>query len=94
MTRHPEILQELEVEIHGDCDWLTSFLFALKVRTDVKNIRGICEIFTHDGQVIDEISPRSRDTIIGLGEKLACKMMTAILRDRVRVRFSSYHISG
>lgn len=42
-------------------------------------------MFTHDGQVIDEISPRSRDTIIGLGEKLACKMMTAILRDRVCV---------
>lgn len=33
--------------------------------------------------MIDEISLRSRDTIIGLGEKLACKLMTAILRDRV-----------
>lgn len=32
VTRHPEILQELEAEIHEDCDWLTSFLFALKVR--------------------------------------------------------------
>ncbi|KAH9932181.1 Aspartate/glutamate/uridylate kinase [Fomitopsis serialis] len=32
--------------------------------------------------VIDEISPRSRDTIIGFGERLACKVMTAILRDR------------
>ena len=36
-------------------------------------------------QVIDEISPRSRDTIIGFGERLACKVMTAILRDWVRV---------
>ncbi|KAF7323633.1 hypothetical protein MKEN_00584000 [Mycena kentingensis (nom. inval.)] len=33
-------------------------------------------------QVIDEISPRSKDTIIGLGERLACKFMTAVLRDQ------------
>ncbi|KAF9444102.1 aspartate kinase [Macrolepiota fuliginosa MF-IS2] len=62
VTRSPRILQELEEEIYNDCDWLTGFLYALKV--------------------IDEISPRSRDTIVGLGEKLACKLMTAILRDR------------
>lgn len=34
-------------------------------------------------QVIDEISPRSRDSIIGFGEKLGCKIITAALRDRV-----------
>ena len=39
-------------------------------------------------QVIDEISARSRDTIIGFGERLACKVMTAILRDRVRTLHS------
>ncbi|GBE87347.1 Probable aspartokinase [Sparassis crispa] len=33
-------------------------------------------------QVIDEVSPRSKDNIVGFGERLACKMMTAILRDR------------
>ncbi|KZT00650.1 aspartate kinase [Laetiporus sulphureus 93-53] len=33
-------------------------------------------------QVIDEISPRSRDSIIGYGERLACKVMAATLRDR------------
>ncbi|KAI0938456.1 hypothetical protein AcV5_000133 [Taiwanofungus camphoratus] len=33
-------------------------------------------------QVIDEISPRSRDSIIGFGERFACKVMAAILRDR------------
>jgi aspartate kinase len=31
VTRHPEILRELEEEIQRDCDWLTSFLYALKV---------------------------------------------------------------
>ncbi|KZS97301.1 aspartate kinase [Sistotremastrum niveocremeum HHB9708] len=33
-------------------------------------------------QIIDEISPRSRDNIVGVGEKLACKLVAAILRDR------------
>ncbi|KAG1740515.1 Aspartate/glutamate/uridylate kinase [Suillus paluster] len=33
-------------------------------------------------QVIDEISPRSRDSIIGFGERIGCKLMTAVLRDR------------
>ncbi|VDC03815.1 unnamed protein product [Peniophora sp. CBMAI 1063] len=33
-------------------------------------------------QVIDEISPRSKDSIIGFGEKLACKIMAAALRDQ------------
>ncbi|KAG2003563.1 aspartate kinase [Coprinopsis cinerea AmutBmut pab1-1] len=33
-------------------------------------------------QVIDEISSRSKDSVIGLGEKLACKLMAAVLRDQ------------
>ncbi|KAF8906784.1 Aspartate/glutamate/uridylate kinase [Gymnopilus junonius] len=38
--------------------------------------------FLYAAKIIDEISPRSRDNIIGMGEKLACKLMTAVLRDR------------
>ncbi|KAJ7154652.1 Aspartate/glutamate/uridylate kinase [Mycena filopes] len=38
--------------------------------------------FLSASQVIDEISPRSKDTIVGLGERLACKLMTAVLRDQ------------
>ncbi|TFK72779.1 aspartate kinase [Pluteus cervinus] len=38
--------------------------------------------FLFAAQVIDEISPRSRDSIMGLGERLACKIMTAVLRDQ------------
>ncbi|KAG7451054.1 aspartate kinase [Guyanagaster necrorhizus] len=37
---------------------------------------------SQDAKVIDEISLRSRDSIIGLGERLACKFMTAVLRDQ------------
>ncbi|PFH45882.1 hypothetical protein AMATHDRAFT_70983 [Amanita thiersii Skay4041] len=38
--------------------------------------------FLFAAKLIDEISPRSRDTIIGLGERLGCKIMTAVLRDQ------------
>lgn len=38
--------------------------------------------FLFASQVIDEISPRARDSIVGLGERLACKYMTAVLRDQ------------
>ncbi|KAJ3498166.1 hypothetical protein NLJ89_g10253 [Agrocybe chaxingu] len=37
--------------------------------------------FLFAAKIIDEISARSRDSIIGLGERMACKVMTAILRD-------------
>ncbi|KIJ10911.1 hypothetical protein PAXINDRAFT_172004 [Paxillus involutus ATCC 200175] len=32
--------------------------------------------------MIDEISPQSRDSIIGFGERLGCNFMTAVLRDQ------------
>jgi len=34
-------------------------------------------------KVICEMSPRSKDTVIGFGERMACKLMTAVLRDQV-----------
>jgi aspartokinase len=34
-------------------------------------------------KIIDEISPRSQDSIVGTGERLACKIVAAALRDRV-----------
>jgi aspartokinase len=43
--------------------------------------------FLFAAQVIDEISPRSRDSIIGIGERLACKLIAAVLRDRVSLSF-------
>jgi len=33
-------------------------------------------------QIIDEISDRSRDSIIGIGERLSCKIVAAALRDK------------
>ncbi|BEJ11659.1 hypothetical protein CspHIS471_0201190 [Cutaneotrichosporon sp. HIS471] len=38
--------------------------------------------FLNAANIIDEISPRSQDSIIGTGERLACKIVAAALRDR------------
>jgi len=40
-------------------------------------------------KVIDEISPRSKDSIVGVGERLACKLVATILRDRVSLVYLS-----
>lgn len=34
-------------------------------------------------QIIEEISSRSKDIIMGVGEKLSCRIVAAVLRDRV-----------
>ncbi|KAF8520926.1 aspartate kinase [Hysterangium stoloniferum] len=51
----------------------------------INEIEHDCEAlraFLHATQVIDEISPRSKDSIVGVGERLACKLVSTILRDR------------
>ncbi|KIY68036.1 aspartate kinase [Cylindrobasidium torrendii FP15055 ss-10] len=56
------------------------------IRTEFEQaVEADCEwlkSFLFASQIIDEISPRSRDSIIGLGERLACKYMAAVLRDQ------------
>ncbi|EIW55550.1 aspartate kinase [Trametes versicolor FP-101664 SS1] len=49
-----------------------------EINQDCESIRS----FLFATQVIDEISPRSRDSIIGFGERLGCKLVATILRDR------------
>ncbi|ODQ54846.1 aspartate kinase [Saitoella complicata NRRL Y-17804] len=50
-----------------------------------KEIEYECErlgSFLSAAQIIEEISPKTKDIIIGSGEKLACRVMAALLRDR------------
>lgn len=47
----------------------------------VRDVEGL-RSFLSAAQIIDEISPRSQDSIIGIGERLACKIVAASLRDR------------
>lgn len=62
----------------------TSIKNAAVLRDIETEIEADCEAlraFLFAAQVIDEISPRSKDSIVGFGERLACKLMTAVLRD-------------
>lgn len=73
--------EELEEEIERDCESLRSFLYAAQVCLPIQ-----CRITYPNAlcsQIIDEISPRSQDSIVGTGERLACKIVAAALRDRV-----------
>ncbi|GAA5969092.1 hypothetical protein JCM21900_000691 [Sporobolomyces salmonicolor] len=45
---------------------------------DCERLRG----FLKAAQIIDEISTRSKDSIMGVGERLSCRIVTAALRDR------------
>lgn len=38
--------------------------------------------FLMAAQILEEISPRSKDTIIGVGERLSCRIVAAVLKDR------------
>ncbi|KAG8923315.1 Aspartokinase [Tulasnella sp. 418] len=49
-----------------------------EIERDCEGLRG----YLHAAQIIDEISPRSKDSIVGVGERLACKLVAAVLRDR------------
>ncbi|KAI8617325.1 Aspartate/glutamate/uridylate kinase [Chytriomyces sp. MP71] len=50
-----------------------------------KDVSEACEklrSFMSAAEIIDEISPRSRDIIISVGEKLSARIFTAVLQDR------------
>lgn len=72
--------EELEDEIIRDCEGLRGFLQAAQVCYTATEG---CQSSKLTRQIIDEISPRSQDSIVGTGEKLACKIVAAALRDRV-----------
>ena len=81
VIREGPIRDELEDEIERDCETLRGFLHAAQVSALFVTVSS----HPHSAEylkVIDEISPRSQDSIIGAGEKLACKIVAASLRDK------------
>ncbi|KAJ2795715.1 Aspartokinase [Coemansia guatemalensis] len=50
-----------------------------------KSLTDVCRrlrVFLEAAEVINEVSPKSKDIIIGTGEKLACEYVAAILQDK------------
>ncbi|KAI7824886.1 Aspartate/glutamate/uridylate kinase, partial [Kickxella alabastrina] len=50
-----------------------------------KSLTEVCrrlKVFLDAAEVINEVSPKSKDIIVGTGEKLACEYVAAILQDK------------
>jgi aspartate kinase len=73
LIRDSEILGRVEREIDFECTRLEEYLNAAQVYS--------YRILLN--QIIDEISPKTKDIIIGAGEKLSCRIIAGLLRDRV-----------
>ncbi|ORX48022.1 aspartate kinase [Hesseltinella vesiculosa] len=53
-----------------------------RLLSDIEHDCAKLQSFLEAAQIINEISPRSRDIIIGAGEKLSCRIVAAVLQDR------------
>ncbi|KAI0273237.1 aspartate kinase [Russula aff. rugulosa BPL654] len=75
-----DLIQSEHITAARDCVKGKTLLAELEAEIvrDCENLRA----FLSAAQVIDEVSPRSKDSIVGFGEKLGCKIITAVLRDR------------
>lgn len=58
-----------------------------ELEDDIKHDCEKLKSFLEAAQIINEISPRSKDIIIGVGEKLSCRIVAAVLQDRVNLLF-------
>ncbi|OBZ87551.1 putative aspartokinase [Choanephora cucurbitarum] len=82
-TKHLDIVQEI-AEDHLNAARAViknKELLALlesQLRKECLRLRSFLEA----AEILDEISPRSRDIIVGMGEKLSCIIVEAVLKDR------------
>lgn len=80
-----EILEYLTENITDECSQLARLLGAAQVLPlewlipQKRRVTDQCDL-----QILDEMTPRTRDRIISGGERLSCMLMTALLEDRVR----------
>ncbi|OLN97975.1 putative aspartokinase 1 [Colletotrichum chlorophyti] len=78
---HVRLLEKHLVNSNGTRSDLCSDIFDTTKTTIVKeceSVRG----FLLAAQIIGELSPRARDRVVSLGEKLACRIMAAFLSSR------------
>lgn len=90
--RDDELREGLLEDIEYDCERLRSFLLAGQVRPPVCMRRKPLQ--TRKPQILEEVSPRSKDVIVGVGEKLSCRIVAAALIDRVRIHSSAPKSAG
>lgn len=85
LIKSTKTLEYLKESITDECSQLTRLLGAAQVLSRSSSSCE-CEWLTYDIQILDEMTPRTRDRIIRGGERLSCMLMTALLEDMVRCR--------
>lgn len=89
VPRDEDLRKRLEADVRGDCDRLRQFLYAAKVRRGggkrkkekIQWQADSSPLLPASPQIIEEISPRSQDVIMSLGERLSCRLICAALQD-------------
>ncbi|KAG1030379.1 hypothetical protein G6F25_012200 [Rhizopus arrhizus] len=78
-----EIIQALlDDHLAAAQDMIRNDTIRHELEQDIKLDCDKLKSFLEAAQIINEISPRSKDIIIGAGEKLACRIVAAVLKDR------------
>ncbi|KAI8371343.1 Aspartate/glutamate/uridylate kinase [Radiomyces spectabilis] len=72
----------LQDHLKAAADMVQDPVIRSNLEDDIKHDCSKLKSFLEAAQIINEISPRSRDIIIGVGEKLACRIVAAVLQDR------------
>ncbi|KAI9314893.1 Aspartate/glutamate/uridylate kinase [Dichotomocladium elegans] len=82
-TAYQTILNELlEDHLEVSDAMIANEEIKLQLKKDITDDCTKLRSFLEAAQIINEISPRSRDIIIGVGEKLSCRIVAAVLQDR------------
>lgn len=88
-----EIIQALlDDHLAAAQDMIRNDTIRHELEQDIKLDCDKLKSFLEAAQIINEISPRSKDIIIGAGEKLACRIVAAVLKDRVSLDHSCFSI--
>ena len=72
-----------EDHIHASKEVISDMAVRESLKAEIEEECARLANFLGAAQIIDEISPRTKDAIIGAGEKLSCMFMAALLKDGV-----------
>ncbi|KAI8082137.1 Aspartate/glutamate/uridylate kinase [Thamnidium elegans] len=82
-NKHLEIVQEIRQDhLNAARAVIKNKEILQSLETQLENECLKLRSFLEAAEIIDEISPRSKDIIVGMGETLSCTIVTAVLKDR------------
>ncbi|KAI7874619.1 Aspartate/glutamate/uridylate kinase [Mucor mucedo] len=82
-NKHLEIVQEIRKDhLNAARAVIQNKEILIHLESQLENECLKLQSFLEAAEIIDEISPRSKDIIVGMGEKLSCTIVTAVLRDQ------------